>query len=287
MKLVSFAVDGECGYGVVDDDVVIRLNHSKNAPADLRSAIAKGVLNALAADDGNARIPLASVELLAPIPNPGKILCVATNFREPSLESKPEPSFPLVFTRFSDSVVGHGEPLRKSSLTQKYDFEGELAVIIGRPGYKIERAHAMNHVAGYSCFNDGSVRDWQKHSTQFTPGKNFYKSGSMGPWLITADEVPNLNELTLQTRVNGVVKQSIGVGQMIFDIPWLIAYFSSFTPLNAGDIIATGTPSGFGSTRNPPEFLNDGDLVEVEINGVGLLRNTVRDEPALSPASGK
>lgn len=201
MKLVSFAVDGECGYGVVDDDVVIRLNHSKNAPADLRSAIAKGVLNALAADDGNARIPLASVELLAPIPNPGKILCVATNFREPSLESKPEPSFPLVFTRFSDSVVGHGEPLRKSSLTQKYDFEGELAVIIGRPGYKIERAHAMNHVAGYSCFNDGSVRDWQKHSTQFTPGKNFYKSGSMGPWLITADEVPNLNELDRKSVV--------------------------------------------------------------------------------------
>ena len=133
----------------------------------------------------------------------------------------------------------------------------------------------MDFVAGYSCFNDGSVRDWQKHSTQFTPGKNFLRSGSMGPWIVTKDEIDDFNSMALQTKVNGVTKQAITMGQMIFDIPWLISYFSTFIPLSPGDVIATGTPSGFGSSRNPAEFLNKGDVVDVSISGIGTLSNTV------------
>lgn len=280
MKLVSFAIDGGCGYGLVDGEWVVRLDRAAGAPADLKAALGRGAIAALAARPDNPRIALDGLVLLPPITDPSKILCVATNFREPASAGKPDPEYPLVFTRFADTLIGHGQTLFRSPLAQKYDFEGELAVVIGKPGYRIEREAAMDYVGGYSCFNDGSVRDWQKHSTQFTPGKNFYKSGSMGPWLVTPDEVPVVADLALETRVNGVVKQAIGMDRMIFDIPWLIAYFSSFTPLATGDVIATGTPSGFGSTRTPPEFLDDGDVIEIEIAGVGLLRNQVRDEPS-------
>ena len=143
----------------------------------------------------------------------------------------------------------------------------------------------MRHVAGYSCLNDGSVRDWQKHSTQFTPGKNFFRSGSIGPWLVTPEEFPDLASVRMQSRVNGEVKQEIRLDQMIFDIPWLIAYFSTFTPLAPGDIIATGTPFGFGSSRTPQEFLSVGDVVEIEITSIGTLRNVIAHDGAGSPQS--
>ncbi|WP_292931376.1 fumarylacetoacetate hydrolase family protein [Novosphingobium sp. PASSN1] len=250
------------------------------APVDLKSALATSWLADLP-DGGQAeRFALADLSLLPPVPNPGKVLCVVTNFHEPERGAKPVPEYPLVFTRFADSFTGHGQPLTKSRLTEKYDYEGELAVIIGRPGYRIGREQAMDHVAGYTCLNDGSMRDWQKHSTQFPPGKNFYRSGSMGPWLVTADELPDLAAMRLETRVNGEVRQAIGMDRMIFDIAWLIAYFSSFTPLAPGDIIATGTPSGFGSSRDPALFLQAGDVVEVEISGIGVLHNMVCDEAA-------
>ena len=277
VRLVSFLLDGHAGYGAVVGDRIACLNTRPGAAPDLRTALALGQIAGLSGLEGDD-IAIDALDLLPPIPNPGKIICVATNFREPANEGKPEPEYPITFTRFAESLTGHRAPLRKPAVTAKYDFEGELAVIIGKAGFEIARDQAMAHVAGYSCFNDGSVRDWQKHTAQFTPGKNFLRSGSLGPWMVTSDEIPDVRSLRLETRVNGVVKQGIGMDSMIFDIPWLISYFSTFTPLAPGDVIATGTPSGFGSTRNPPEFLSIGDEIEVDISSIGVLRNIVAEE---------
>ena len=275
MKLVSFEHHGELGYGAVVDGRIARMDGRPGAPADLRSFLAACQGSDWPAVPAGPELDFGDVRFLPPIPNPGKIICVATNFHELSRAGKPDPEYPLVFTRFAESLTGHGQDLLRPDVSSQFDFEGELAVVIGKHGHRIPRERAMDHVAGYSCFNDGSVRDWQKHSTQFTPGKNFLRSGSMGPWIVTRDEIADLGELALQTTVNGAVKQAISLGQMIFDVPWLISYFSAFTPLAPGDIIATGTPSGFGSTRTPAEFLNTGDVVEVTISGIGTLSNTV------------
>lgn len=274
MRLVSFEIDGEQGFGVVDGTRIARLEGHISGASDLKAFLAQSPGKPLIALPSGGPA-LNDVRLLPPIPNPGKVICVATNFHEPSRAGKPDPDFPLVFTRFAESFVGYGQSLRKPDFTPQYDFEGELAVVIGKDGFEIPTARAMDHVAGYSCLNDGSVRDWQKHSTQFTPGKNFYRSGSWGPWLVTTDEITDPSALTLETRVNGTVMQGIAMEKMIFDIPWLISYFSTFTPLHVGDVIATGTPSGFGSTRTPPQFLSPGDMVEVEISGIGILKNVV------------
>jgi 2-keto-4-pentenoate hydratase/2-oxohepta-3-ene-1,7-dioic acid hydratase in catechol pathway len=278
VKLVSFERDGGTGYGAVIGGAIARLDTLEGAPQSLKEALAKWSARGWPELPAMGTIDLAEVKLVPPIPDPGKVLCVATNFHEPSRAGQPDPEYPLTFTRFAESFTGHARPLVKPSVSEQYDFEGELAVVIGKPGHRISRADAMSHVAGYSCLNDGSVRDWQKHSTQFTPGKNFFRSGAIGPWLVTADEVPDPKALHLETRVNGEVMQQIGMDAMIFDIPWLISYFSTFTPLAAGDVIATGTPSGFGSTRKPPQFRRAGDVIEVDILGIGLLRNEVIDE---------
>lgn len=281
MKLVSFEIDARQGYGVlVDGRRIARLDTLPGAPSDMRAFIAANHPKSWPSIPATEEIPLESVRLLPPVTKPGKILCVANNFRE----GKPEPDYPLVFTRFAESLTGHDEPILKPAVSDQYDFEGELAVVIGKAGHKIPREEAMGHVAGYSCFNDGSARDWQKHSTQFTPGKNFFRSGSFGPWIVTTDEVKDIASLDLRTTVNGTVKQEISLSKMIFDVAWLVSYFSTFTPLAPGDVIAAGTPSGFGSTRNPPEFLAEGDIVEVRIPGVGTLRNTVvQDSPRAAP----
>lgn len=278
MKLVSFEFGKKAGYGAVVGERIVRLDTAPNAAPDLKAALSRWSSDGWPDISGEGDIGLADVRLLPPVPNPGKVLCVATNFHEPSRAGQADPEYPLTFTRFAESFTGHGQPLVKPGVSDKYDFEGELAVVIGKPGHRIARADAMSHVAGYACLNDGSVRDWQKHSTQFTPGKNFWRSGAIGPWLVTADEVPDPRQLTLETRVNGRIMQQIGMDAMIFDIPWLIAYFSTFTPLAVGDVLATGTPSGFGSTRTPPVFLSAGDAIEVDIPGVGLLRNEVMDD---------
>lgn len=274
MRLVSYELDDEICFGVVIGERIARLD-DRWPGSTLKSFIARHHGGAWPDLPAEGDIDLAAVRLLSPIPDAGKILCVATNFHEPAREGKPPPEYPLLFTRFVESLTGHGRKLLKPSVSDKFDFEGELAVVIGQHGHKIPRDQAMRYVAGYSCLNDGSVRDWQKHSTQFTPGKNFHASGSIGPWLVTADEIPDPSVLKLQTRVNGSIKQEIGMDAMIFDIPWLIAYFSTFTPLAPGDVIATGTPSGFGSSRTPPEFLSVGDEIEVEISQIGTLRNMV------------
>lgn len=207
-----------------------------------------------------------------------KILCVGVNYR-PHIEEmgRDLPEYPVVFTRFASSLVGHDEPLVRPRVSEQFDFEGELAVVIGKTARHVSREHAFEYVGGYCCFLDGSVRDWQRHTTQFTAGKNFERSGAIGP-VVAASAVGDPALLELTTRVNGAMMQRARVADLVFDIPHLIEYCSTFAALGPGDVIATGTPGGVGAARTPPVWLRDGDVVEVEIPGVGLLRNPVRDE---------
>jgi 2-keto-4-pentenoate hydratase/2-oxohepta-3-ene-1,7-dioic acid hydratase in catechol pathway len=213
-----------------------------------------------------------------------RILCVGVNYRPHIREMGREvPDHPVVFTRFPASLVGPDEPVIRPAISEQFDFEGELAVVIGRPGRHVSRSDALGHVTGYCCFMDGSVRDWQTHTSQFTPGKNFDSSGAIGP-VVPAGEIGDPASLTLTTRVNGTVMQTGAVKDLVFDIPALVAYCSTFTELQPGDVIATGTPGGVGAARNPPVWLRDGDVVEVDIPGVGVLRNPVRDESSRNSA---
>jgi 2-keto-4-pentenoate hydratase/2-oxohepta-3-ene-1,7-dioic acid hydratase in catechol pathway len=188
------------------------------------------------------------------------------------------PDKPVVFVRFAASQVGHDQAVIRPAASEQFDFEGELAVVIGRRARQVRRDEAMDVVAGYCCFMDGSVRDWQRHTMQFTAGKNFHRSGAMGPHLVTADEITDARRLKLETRLNGTVMQSGSIDELIFDIPYLIEYCSTFCELLPGDIIATGTPGGVGAARKPPVWLKAGDRVTVDINGIGRLSNPVADE---------
>jgi len=275
MKFASFRREGRDGFGEVRGDRLIDL--TSPATPDLKTALASGGLPA--AIEGAASYALSDVILLPPIPNPAKIFCVGLNYEEHRTETgRAVSAYPTIFTRFADAQVGHGAPLIRPLASSDYDFEGELAVVIGAPGRRIAEKDAFDHVAGYACFNDGSIRDWQAHSHQFTAGKNFPGSGAFGPWLVTPDEIADLQAVRLITRLNGQVVQQATVAQMIFSIPRIIAYISSFTRLEPGDVIATGTPGGVGAKRIPPLWMKAGDLVEVEISGVGLLANWVIDE---------
>jgi 2-keto-4-pentenoate hydratase/2-oxohepta-3-ene-1,7-dioic acid hydratase in catechol pathway len=226
--------------------------------------------------NGSPRYPLADVSLEPVIPDAGKILCVGLNYEMHRKETgRTEVDNPTIFTRFADTQVGHGSPIVCPRVSKDLDFEGELAVIIGRPGRYISRREAFKHIAGFACYNDVSVRDWQRHTHQFTPGKNFPATGPFGPSLVTPDEVGPLADLRIVTRLNGVTVQQAKLGDMIFDIPRIIEYCSSFTPLAPGDVIATGTPGGVGAKRVPPLWMKPGDTVEVEIDRVGLLKNEI------------
>jgi 2-keto-4-pentenoate hydratase/2-oxohepta-3-ene-1,7-dioic acid hydratase in catechol pathway len=190
------------------------------------------------------------------------------------------PTHPVLFVRFADSVVGHGAPLLKPLASEQFDYEGELAVVIGKRARRVQRERAFDYVAGYTCFNDGSIRDYQRHSQQFTPGKNFHHSGSFGPWLVTTDEIADPHALELTTRLNGQVVQRESVGELCFDIPQLIEYCSTWTQLEPGDVIITGTPGGVGAERTPPLWMKAGDTIEVELSQIGTLRNPVVAETA-------
>lgn len=279
MKFVSFIRCGRPGFGAVIDDGIIDLSDWKCA-SSLHSAIAAGVLPVAA--DLRGRSPefaFSDLTLLPPIPNPGKILCVGLNYESHRLETKrPDAKFPTIFTRFADSQIAHGQPLIKPRVSDLLDYEGELAVVIGRGGRYIPESRAMEHVAGYACYNDATIRDWQRHTHQFTPGKTFPGTGAFGPAMVSADDVEDYRQLGIRTRLNGEVVQQSTLADLIFSIPKLIAYCSSFTPLGAGDVILTGTPGGVGDRREPPLYLKPGDVVEVEIDGIGLLVNPVVSE---------
>jgi 2-keto-4-pentenoate hydratase/2-oxohepta-3-ene-1,7-dioic acid hydratase in catechol pathway len=282
MRLASFRIGDRDTWGMVEGDQVLDLgNVYAERFTGLRSVIAAGAYAELraAAAARAARVPLASVTLLPVIPDPGKILCIGLNYDTHRLETGREKSgYPAVFTRFADSQLGAGRPIVRPKVSTQLDYEGELAVIIGKSGRYIPASEAMAHVAGYACYNDASIRDWQRHTHQFTPGKNFPGTGAFGPWMVTSDEIPDVTSLTLTTRLNGQVVQQARLDQLIFPIPELIAYCSSFTPLAPGDVIATGTPGGVGARREPPLWMKAGDRVEVDISGVGRLENSVADE---------
>jgi len=282
MKLVSFLHNHQSGYGILEGDQIrdtgaVLRDHFP----DLKSILDR--MGSAAAEDAQSRaptVPLADVELLPPIPNPAKIFCIGKNYEDHRVETGGEKlSYPTIFLRFADTLVAHGQPAWAPAASTEIDFEGELAVIIGRPGRRIPASRALEHVAGYTCFNDISIRDWQRHTTQFTPGKNFPRTGPLGPWLITADEIPDPQSLALTTRLNGQVVQQASTAEMIFPIRDLIAYISSFTPLAPGDILCTGTPGGVGAKRKPPLFMKPGDTIEIEIESIGTLRNTLIAEP--------
>lgn len=226
-------------------------------------------------------VPLAGVRFLPPIARPEKILCIGLNYRDHSAEAgrgADEPAHPSVFVRFPGSQVGHGEPIVAPAISGQFDFEGELAVVIGRPAWRVDRAEALAYVAGYSCFAENSVRDFQKHAAQVTAGKNFRASGAFGPWLTSADEIADPAALELTTRLNGQVMQHARLSSLIFPVDALIAYISQFTELVPGDVIATGTPAGVGALRRPPVWMKPGDILEIDIPGVGSLRNPVASE---------
>lgn len=281
MKWTSYTTQGRGTYGFVDGDEVVDVGGVLgDRHPDLKSLIqdgglAKAVGNAV----GAPRISLSDIEFLPVIPNPGKILCVGHNYESHRQETgRAKTEYPSIFTRFGDSQTGHGCPLILPSVSAMLDFEGELAIVIGKGGRAISKDSALSHVAGYACYNDASVRDWQWHTNQFIPGKNFPGTGAFGPWLVTADEIADPTTLSVTTRVNGAVMQSQPTSEMIFSIPTIIAYVSGFTPLSPGDVIATGTPGGVGAKRQPPLWLKSGDVVEIDIPGVGLLVNRVENE---------
>jgi len=278
MKLATFKTGGRVSYGAITDKGVVDLGKrlGERAPT-LRALIAAGALEeAKKAAASTADYPLDAIEYLPVIPDPDKILCVGLNYEEHRVETGREKTEnPAIFIRLRESQTGHGQPMVRPRESTSFDYEGEIAVIIGKPGRRIPQARAYEHIAGYSCYNDGSVRDYQRHTAQWTPGKNFSRTGPFGPWMVTSDDIPPGTVLTLVTRLNGKEMQRADTDMMIFKIPALIAYLSTFTTLLPGDVIVTGTPGGVGARRNPPVFMNPGDRVEVEIDKVGVLANTV------------
>lgn len=275
MKLISFASDGRASYGEVRDGRVADFGAVADAPKDLKAAIAAGAIAGLAAQ-ARPTLDLEAVSLLPVIPNPSKILCVGHNYETHRVETgRAKADHPSIFTRFADTLVGANDPIILPKASSNLDFEGELAIVIGKGGRAISEADAMAHVAGFACFNDASIRDWQWHTSQFTPGKNFPGTAPLGPWLVTPDMIPDLQAVTVTTRLNGEQVQHASVSDMIFPIPTIIAYISTFTPLAPGDVIATGTPGGVGAKRTPPLWMKAGDIVEVEIAGVGLLASRI------------
>lgn len=280
MRLVSFIrQDGSHSYGTMDGTSIRDAGAAHAGDfADLRSILNAGALHAL--DGVGDALALDAVTLLPPVPNPEKILCIGLNYLPHILESgRAKPEFPSIFTRYPASIVGHGTPVERPKASREFDYEGELAVVIGKVGRHISEADAWDHILGYSCFNEGSVRDYQNHTTQFWPGKSFERSGSMGPWIATQDEVGDIMAQTLTTIVNGNREQHTPISDLAITIPEIIAYASTVLTLKPGDIIATGTPGGVGRYRKPQLFLEPGMSVEVTISGVGTLINGVIDEP--------
>lgn len=284
MKLVSFRHSGRERFGAVAGDRVVDLMGTSGHPtlASFVGSADYAERDALLAQ--GTSVPLSDVVLLPVIPRPEKIICSVRNYLDHHQEAvaagmKRELSeFPPIFLRVWRSQVAHGQPIVRPNASESLDWEGELAVIIGRGGRDIPADTAWAHVAGYSCYNDASVRDFQFHAKQIAAGKNFESTGGFGPWLVTADEIRPGRELKLETRLNGETVQSGDTGQMIFDVPRLINYASTIFTLSPGDVIVTGTPSGVGWSRTPPRFMKPGDVVEVEIEGIGVLRNPVEQQ---------
>jgi 2-keto-4-pentenoate hydratase/2-oxohepta-3-ene-1,7-dioic acid hydratase in catechol pathway len=289
MKLLSFTNGGTPSWGALDaDDRIVSLRQCGDSIIPtLRDALAQiglgGIRERLAAQDRSASCRLDEVSLLPVIPNPSKILCIGLNYEAHRLEAKrAETAHPTIFARFATSQAAHGADIPLPPESSQLDFEGEIAVVIGRGGRRISLNDAWEHVAGYAPYNDASIRDWQYHTTQWTAGKNFDGTGAFGPWMVTRDDIPDGARLDLVTRLNGEEVQRGNTDQLIFSIPVLINYASTIMTLEPGDVIVTGTPSGVGVKREPQLFMRAGDRIEVEISRVGRLANQVAAERSAS-----
>jgi len=281
MRLASFKTSKGASYGAVTDKGIVDLGKRiGNKYADLKALIAaNGFAEAKKLLGEKADFKEAEVEWLPVIPNPGKIICVGLNYEEHRQETgRDKTEQPALFIRVAESQLGHKQPMRRPRESTHFDYEAEIALIIGKPGRRIAQKDWGQYVAGYSCYNDGSVRDWQRHTVQWTAGKNFAGTGPFGPWMVTADEIPPGTKLTLSCRLNGQQMQHADTDMMIFKFPKLIEYISAFTPLAPGDVIVTGTPGGVGSRRTPPVWMKPGDTVEIEIDKVGILSNPIGED---------
>jgi 2-keto-4-pentenoate hydratase/2-oxohepta-3-ene-1,7-dioic acid hydratase in catechol pathway len=282
MRLASYMIDDHASYGVIVGDGIVDLGRRLlHRYPDLRSLLGPGGLEtaASAVRGATADFDTKDVTWLPVIPNPDKILCVGLNYRTHVEEvGRPLEEHPVIFLRVPSSQVGHLQPMVRPKVSNKFDYEGELAVVIGKRGRHIPGHDALEHVAGYSIYNEGSIRDWQRHTHQYAPGKNFFRSGAFGPHLVTADEIPDPKKLRVTTRLNGQIMQEDSVDQLLFPIETLVSYISEFTELVPGDVIVTGTPSGVGAARKPPVWLKPGDGIEVEVSEIGVLRNSIVDE---------
>jgi 2-keto-4-pentenoate hydratase/2-oxohepta-3-ene-1,7-dioic acid hydratase in catechol pathway len=285
MRLLSFRTDDYASWGVVKDDGIVDVGKLLGSKIDtLGDALRAGALGRVR-ELAEARAPsvaLDEIHYLPTVPDPEKIICIGINYgnrNEEYKDAEPPPKYPSVFMRTPGSLVGHGEKIVRPPESEQLDYEGEIVLVIGRSGRRIAENDAWSHVAGVSLMNEGTVRDWLRHSKfNVTPGKNFERSGSFGPWMVTADEFRDGEVLHLTTRVNGEVRQDDTTANLIFPFARLIAYLSSFMRLLPGDVIATGTPTGAGARFDPPKYLKGGDVVEVHVANVGTLRNAVADE---------
>lgn len=285
MRFATFSNGKEEGLAVMASNGEFRglLSSDEGYPGSLASLVRKAgrSLSAAAAvlEKGSV-IDLDGATMLPPLPAPGKIICVGLNYVDHSIESGfVPPDYPTIFSRFTSSLVGAGAPIIRPRVSTQLDYEGEMVAVIGTGGRHIAEQNALDHVIGYSIFNDASVRDYQKKAPQWTIGKNFDGTGAFGPYLVTADELPTGgNGLHIQTRLNGQVVQDASTSDMVFSIARLISILSEAITLAPGDVIVSGTPAGVGMARKPPLFMKHGDVCEIEIDGIGVLRNPVQDE---------
>jgi acylpyruvate hydrolase len=292
MKVVGFELNKELRLGVVEGDQVIDLKVAdEKAPTDLREWLARhdGDLKPLAdlarRAPAGARRPLNGLKYALPVAQPPKIICLGLNYmahlKEGRYANDPPPKYPTLFMRGLNSLVPHLQPLIRPRLSEMFDYEAELVVVIGRRAKHLTLANAAACIAGYTCCNEGSVRDFQRHTTQWHMGKNFDRSGSVGPWMVTADEVPELGKgLKIESRLNGKVMQSDNTDNMMFPVAETLVYITQGITLEPGDLVVTGTPSGVGFAQKPPAFMKQGDTCEIEIEKVGILRNSIEDEKA-------
>jgi 2-keto-4-pentenoate hydratase/2-oxohepta-3-ene-1,7-dioic acid hydratase in catechol pathway len=282
VKLASFLVNGRLGFGAVTDGGIVELS-KRSRFIRLADVLHAGALKELQQEAaGKPDYQLSDVTLLPPIPAPEKIICVGVNYANRNEEYKDgseAPKYPSLFLRFPGSFVGHEQPLVRPKISEQLDYEGEIVLIIGREGHNIPRERALDHIAGVTLGNEGTIRDWLRHGKfNVTQGKNFDRTGSLGPWMVTADEIDWAKPMHLTTKVNGETRQDDTTGNLIFDFPFLINYITTFATLKPGDVILTGTPTGAGARFDPPRWLKPGDVVEVAVPEIGTLRNRVVDE---------
>ncbi len=285
MKIATYEHNGKDSYGVVIDNGIVdlsaRIGHKYPGLLELLRAEALDQA-AKAAEGASPDVSLDDVTLLRPVPFPEKIFCIGVNYGNRNEEYKDgsdAPKYPSMFVRTPDSLVGHGANIVRPPESPQLDYEGEIVIIIGKAGRRIKPKNIRDHIAGLTIMNEGTIRDWLRHAKfNVTQGKNFNATGGLGPWMVTADEFPDFNNLSLETRVNGEVRQQDNTDNMVFKFEYLLPYLSTFMELKPGDVIATGTPTGAGTFFDPPKWLVPGDMVEVEVGGVGVLSNTVVDE---------